>query len=186
MEDSAIIDLYFARSETAIARTAEKYGSWLSAITMNILHNREDSEETVEDTYYRTWKSIPPSRPGSLKYFLTRIARNLSFDRLDYLSAAKRCAETVSLPEELESCLPDPGAGIEERLEERELTELLNRFLDELPPLECAVFLSRFYWCMPLKKVAEKYALTEGKTKYLLQRTKKHLRKKLEEEGIRG
>ena len=82
MEDSEIIDLFFQRSEAAIENTAQKYGSYLNSIAYRILNSPEDSEEVVDDTYLRTWNAIPPTRPNVFKHFLTRITRNLSFDRL--------------------------------------------------------------------------------------------------------
>ena len=184
MEDSGIIDLYFRRSETAISETASKYGNYLSSIAYRILNSREDTEEVVEDTYLKTWNAIPPTRPRVLKHFLTRITRNLAFDRLEYYAAGKRSAETVELLEELEACLPDPRGSAEKALEEKELTEILNRFLGELEPLSCSVFLSRYYYAHTLKEVAAQFDLPEGKVKYLLSKTRETLRARLEKEGI--
>lgn len=44
MEDSEILDLYFARSETAITQTDLKYGGYCYKIAYNILTNNEDAE----------------------------------------------------------------------------------------------------------------------------------------------
>ena len=41
MEDTHIVDLYWARSETAIAETSAKYGSYCYSIAYNILANAE-------------------------------------------------------------------------------------------------------------------------------------------------
>ena len=184
MEDSGIIDLFFRRSEQAISETDQKYGSYLGSIAYRILNSREDTEEVVEDTYLRTWNSIPPTRPRVLKHFLTRITRNLSFDRLEYYNAAKRSAETVALLEELEACLPDPEGSAEKQVEEKELTELLNRFLGELETTECCVFLYRYYYAHTVKEVAAQYDLPEGKIRYMLKKTRESLKAKLEREGI--
>lgn len=62
MEDSEIIQLYWDRSEQAIAETSGKYGSFLCRIAWNILRSHDDAEECVNDTYLRTWNAIPP--PG--------------------------------------------------------------------------------------------------------------------------
>ncbi len=51
MEDACIVDLYWARSETAIDETAAKYGKYCYTIAYNILVNAEDAEESVNDTY---------------------------------------------------------------------------------------------------------------------------------------
>ena len=64
MEDMQIVDLYFARSEQAVAETAHKYGTYLFSIAHNILMNRPDAEEAVSDTYLGAWNSIPPQKPA--------------------------------------------------------------------------------------------------------------------------
>ena len=70
MDDEKIIRLYFARSEDAITQTDKKYGGYCRAIAYNILHNDEDSEECVNDTWLNTWNAIPPRRPRKLSAFL--------------------------------------------------------------------------------------------------------------------
>ena len=77
MEDEKIIELYWQRSPQAIDETSRKYGAYCMRLSMNILMNREDSEENVNDTYLRTWNAIPPQRPQFFAAFLGRIARNL-------------------------------------------------------------------------------------------------------------
>ncbi len=66
MEDNQIIDLYFARSESAIQQTEQKYGPYCRQIAYNILNDHFDSEECVNDTYLKTWNAIPPRRPSKL------------------------------------------------------------------------------------------------------------------------
>lgn len=58
MEDQGIIDLFFERSEQAITETDKKYGGYCYAIAYNILSSREDSEESVSDTYLTAWNKI--------------------------------------------------------------------------------------------------------------------------------
>ena len=77
MEDSEIIQLYWDRSEQAIAETSGKYGSFLCRIAWHILRSHDDAEECVNDTYLRTWNAIPPARPGAFRTWLGRITRNL-------------------------------------------------------------------------------------------------------------
>ena len=50
MEDRDIIALYFARAESAIAETAEKYGGYCRAIASRIIKSPEDTEECLSDT----------------------------------------------------------------------------------------------------------------------------------------
>ena len=51
MEDCQIIELYWQRNAEAISETANKYEAYCFSIAENILHNMEDSEECVNDTW---------------------------------------------------------------------------------------------------------------------------------------
>ena len=80
-DDSAIVDLYLLRDESAIALTAEKYGRQLRRLAENILEDRFLAEECENDTYLQAWNSIPPHEPRSYLFsFLGMITRNLAID----------------------------------------------------------------------------------------------------------
>ena len=59
MNDERIIDLFFERSEQAIKELDEKYGRTCHKVSYNILNNRQDAEECVNDAYLGTWNAIP-------------------------------------------------------------------------------------------------------------------------------
>ena len=90
MDDDAILGLYLARSEEAIAETAGKYGSYCQAVARRILAQPQDCEECVNDAYHRVWNAIPPQKPQHLRAFLARIVRNLALDRIRHDGAQKR------------------------------------------------------------------------------------------------
>lgn len=48
-EDHEIIELYWARSESAVHETDEKYGAKLHTLSGRILPEAEDAEECVND-----------------------------------------------------------------------------------------------------------------------------------------
>lgn len=52
MEDNQIVDLYWRRDEDAIQETGRKYTQFCFGIAWNILFNKEDSEECVNDTWF--------------------------------------------------------------------------------------------------------------------------------------
>lgn len=184
MDDTQIIDLYFGRSESAIAETAAKYGAYLNQVAYNILRCREDTEEIVEDTYLSAWNAIPPTRPLVLKHFLSRITRNLSFTRLDYITAKRRNGHMAVLLSELDECIPDYRSETEAVWETKQIASSLNRFLDTLTTEDCRIFLCRYYYNMTLSEVAEKYGLPQRNVKYRLSVMRKRLRKHLDREGI--
>lgn len=90
MEDHQIVELFWSRSEAAIAETDRKYGALCRQIAMNVLHSAEDAEECVSDAYLGVWNAIPPQRPAVFPALLCRFARNLALKRYERANAAKR------------------------------------------------------------------------------------------------
>ena len=184
MEDSQIIDLYWARLEQAIQETDMKYGGYCRAIAHNILKSMEDSEECVSDTWLRAWNAMPPQRPSVLSAFLGRITRNLSLDRYKAARAEKRGGSSFPAAlDELSECVPAPGR-VEHALEERELAEAIDRFLRTLPERECSMFLRRYWYVDSMQSIAARYAIKENTAKSILFRTREKLRRYLAGEGI--
>ena len=109
MDDQNIIALYWARSETAISETAQKYGGYCFSIAKNILTKHEDAEESENDTYLTAWNAMPPRRPSILATFLGKITRRLAIDRWRYRNACKRGGGevTLALPEVDDSASQD-------------------------------------------------------------------------------
>ena len=107
MDDHEIVDLYWQRDEHAIEATAAKYESYCMKISQNILSDRADSEENVNDTYLHAWQAMPPQRPAILSAFLGKIARNLALNRYKARSAQKRQGDAFALSlDELDDCAP--------------------------------------------------------------------------------
>ena len=182
MEDAKILDLYFARDEDAIRETDTAYGKRLHTLAKNILQNREDAEESVNDTYAEVWKSIPPRRPKYFFAFLASICRHLSLNRVDWKQAAKRRAQVVPLTEEMENCIPD--AVHERQMEAKELGRLLDLFLESLPKDSRLIFLRRYWYVDSMQSIAARYAIKENTAKSILFRTREKLRRYLAGEGI--
>ena len=182
MDDTKIIDLYWARSEAAIAETDRAYGRRLYVLSDRILQNREDAEENVSDTYLRTWEAIPPKRPTYLLAFLQKICRHLALDRLDWRKAARRNGEVVALTAEMEQCIPD--ASRERTLESREIGRIFEEFLKNLPRETRVIFLRRYLCADTVAEIATRYSMTESKVKMQLHRTRGKLREHLQKEGI--
>lgn len=182
MDDSNIINLYFFRKEEAVRETHRKYGQKLFHIASGILRNNEDAEESVNDTYLRTWQTIPPQKPVHLFAYLAKICRNLSLDRLDRRNAAKRGGEVLSLTQEMESCVPDRNR--ETRVSDRELAEILNGFFAALTPENRMVFLRRYWFGESVGEIAVRYGITENAVSTRLHRTREKLAAYLEKENI--
>ena len=89
MNDDEIINLFLKRDENGIIELSTKYHPYCYKIAWNLLANREDAEECLNDTWFSVWSQIPPTHPPVLAHFCGRITRNLSIDRLRKKFAAK-------------------------------------------------------------------------------------------------
>ena len=183
MDDQAIVDLYWARSEQAIGETAAKYGPYCMKISMNILRDPQESEENVNDTYFQAWNAMPPHRPAGLTAFLGRIARNLALNRYKAGRAAKRGAgEPEFSLDELDECVPDAMA-VEDAVHGRALSDAISAFLWKQNPEARRMFVRRYFHCEPVGELARTFGVSESKVKSMLFRTRNKLRLYLESEG---
>lgn len=182
MQDKKIIELFFARNEEAIARTDAVYGRRLFSLADNILRCPEDAEESVSDTYWKAWDTIPPQKPVHFFAYLAKICRHFALGRLDRNNAAKRKAEVVSLTQEMESCIPDSRRDT--TLEQKELGRILSDFLRTLSPENRMVFLRRYWYVDTVGEIALRYGISEGAVMTRLSRTRTKLKRYLQKEGI--
>ncbi len=181
MEDVNIIELYFKRDTTAIKESRKKYGSYCSCIANNILHSFEDTEECVNDTWFRAWNNMPPEKPNRLALFFGRITRNLAIDRFRRNKSQKNGGGLTGICiYELDECIGD-GSPVEDRLA---LKELINSFLSEINENNREIFLLRYWYMMPIAEIAECCDMTEGAVKMVLQRVRAKLRDHLDKEGV--
>ena len=180
MTDNEIIELYFAREERAIEATDEKYGAYCHRVANRILCDTHESEECVNDTYLRTWNSIPPTVPRILAAFLAKIVRNLALDRVRAAKAKKR-GVSESL-DELEAVIGDNR--LTEELEAREIGEEIGRFLQGENEKARKIFVRRYFMCEEIGEIAARYRMSEGSISASLFRTRLRLKEHLERAGI--
>ena len=183
MEDTEIILRYWNRDESAIAATEEKYGSWLGTLAYNILNDREDSRESVNDTYLAAWNSIPPHRPNVFRAFLAKLVRQISISRLRRNTAQKRGGgQYEAALEELSECVSGSETP-EERVELDELAKTISKWLYGQNPQVRNLFLRRYFYCDSLAEAADSCGMSAGAAKSALHRARLSLRTHLEQEG---
>jgi RNA polymerase sigma-70 factor (ECF subfamily) len=182
MNDFDIVELSFQRDERAITETDAKYGKYLFSVAYNIVHDRLDCEECLNDTYLDAWNAMPPERPAALKAFLAIIMRRRAIDRYKAEKRKKRIPSelTVSLSE-LEFALSDDTPQSE--LEAEELCRIISDFLRSLPERRAYIFMSRYYAARPIREIANKLCVSESTINKELAAIRQDLRKMLEGEG---
>ena len=183
MRDEEIIELYFKRNERAIEETDNKYGNYLASIAGNILRCDEDVEETLDDTYMRAWKRIPPTRPQILRIFLGKITRNIAFNRYENMTAKKRGGgEIMAVLDELEECIPDSN-DVEQAILGSELSLIIRDFVNELPERDACIFACRYFYTEDVKTIASKYNMSANNVSVILSRLREKLQRRLIKEG---
>ena len=182
MLDSQIIELYDARDERAIAETAKKYGSFCTGIAMGILQNLQDAEECVNDTWLRTWNSIPPARPSILKAYLGRITRNLALDKYKAAQRQKRgCGELAVAFDEI-SEITASDYRVDDAWREQEFVELINAFLYSLPERDRRIFVRRYFFTDTVPAIAKRFGISQANVLKILSRTRQKLKNYLDKE----
>ena len=170
MDDHEIVDLYWQRDEHAIEATAAKYESYCMKISQNILSDRADSEENVNDTYLHAWQAMPPQRPAILSAFLGKIARNLALNRYKARSAQKRQGDAFAL-------------SLDDEATAAELGRSISAFLRTQSEEVRSMFILRYFYCEPVEALAARFHCGESRIKTTLLRTRRKLKEHLIKEG---
>lgn len=183
MEDKDIVQLFLDRNEQAITETSSKYGHYCFSIANNILNNRKDAEECVNDTYLNTWNSIPPHKPKRLSTFLGKIVRNLSFNKYKSIHSMKRGGYEISLIlDELGEIVSDE-ISIEDNVIKNELVKTIDDFIGTLSVEKRYIFIRRYWYCDKITAIADQCGRTENSIYVELNRIRKKLRDHLKERG---
>lgn len=183
MNDEKIIELLFARDESALAETEKKYGNLWRYIAANILALPEDREECLNDVLLEIWNSIPPDRPNDLRAYSVTILRRRAIDRTRSVNAWKRSGNMQTVSEEFLSTLDD-GTDLASDYENARAVRILNGLLESLPVLERKVFVMRYCFGESIGSIAAKTGSSEGRIKMMLMRTRKKFKEILIKEGV--
>lgn len=182
-EDEKIIELFFERSEQAINELDIKYGKVFYKLSHNILNNRQDTEECVNDAYLGAWNAIPPANPEPLMAFICKIVRNLSLKLYYKREAAKRNSSYDIAMEELENSLSSPNT-VESEIETKELARIIENFLDTLTVENRVIFMRRYWFSDTYKDISEHVGLTEKNVSVRLTRIRKQMEQYLFEREV--
>lgn len=183
MEDLKIIELFYKRSEQAIIELSNKYGTISRKVANNILNNRQDTEECLNDAYLGAWNTIPPQNPNPLLTYICRIVRNLAIKRYHTNTAAKRNSIYDIALDELENCFPS-SATVENEWEARETVESIDRFLASLDRDSRVMFVQRYWYSSSITELAELFHTSKHNVSVRLSRIRAKLRKHLIKEGV--
>ena len=183
IEDEKIIDLFFNRSEKAIQELDIKYGKVCHKLSYNILNNKQDAEECVNDAYLGAWYAIPPARPNPLLSYIGKIVRNISLKIYWRKEAAKRSGHYKIALEEIEGYITDQKT-VEDEIEARELARIIEEFLDTLTVENRVIFMRRYWFADSYKDIAELVGISEKNISVRLTRIREKMKQYLIEREV--
>ncbi len=161
-----------------MAESFEAYRTYLFAIAYRMLGSAMDAEDMVQETFLR-FQATPPEtqeRIVSLKAYLTTILTRLCVNQLK--SAHRKREQYVGpwLPEPISTDRATEAANPEERMELYESLSLAFLvLLQELQPIERAVFLLRDVFDYEYAEIAAFLGKSEAACRQAFSRAKKHL-----------
>lgn len=183
MDDEEIVELYWNRNERAIEETDFKYKKYLFSIAYNIVHDRLDSEECLNDTYLGVWKAIPPTKPNVLIAFLTTITRRIAIKRYhSNLKQRKIPSEMTLSLSELEAFITGDD-DVNPEFDAERLGRIISDFVRSLSERRQFIFMSRYYVSDPIDTIASDLRLSRSMVNKELAAIRSALKEKLKSEG---
>lgn len=183
MEDKAIIELLFARSEEALIFLKEKYEHLIIHILVQILSNIEDVDECKNDVYLAVWNSIPPNNPDYFKAYICKVARNIAMRKVKENNAYKRSAYTEVALDELGECISLKYSP-NELLEAKEVAGYLNLFLRQLSERNRTLFVRRYFFGDSVESLSKRFSMQPNTVTVKLSRLRKSLKAYLVEQEV--
>jgi len=183
VDDSKIIELFYERSEQAIIELSKKYGAVCTRVANNILNNRQDTEECVNDAYLGAWNTIPPQHPNPLLSYVCRIVRNLAVNRYHANTAAKRNSSYDVALDELENCF-SVANSVEDEFDAKEIACIIDEFLATLPRENRILFVRRYWQGESIADLATLFSISSHQVSVRLFRVREKLKKHLIREGV--
>lgn len=180
--DEEIISLYWARNEEAIVQTDLKYRKYLIKIAQNILHDMQDSEECLDDTYIATWNSIPPHRPNVLQAYLAAIMRKVSISRYRSYHTQKRSIGAVFSMTDFEDMLWDKHT-VHSWQESADLGQVISDYLRAQTQRRQYIFISRYYFAKPIEQIAKEIGCSTSTINKEIAKIKQEFKEYLAMEG---
>lgn len=182
MNDKNIVRLFFERSQQAITELSQKYGKLCFHIAMNILKCNEDAEECENDTYLKTWESIPPDDPMCLRAYVSRIVRNLALSKYRYNHRQMRDSHLQVYLSELQDCIP-ASQDVEASADDT-VNRAIRAFLATQDMTARVLFIQRYFYMESISALSKRFGLKESNISTKLNRTRKKLKQYLEREGV--
>ena len=168
---------------TAFEQLVKRYDRKLFRIAQSVTHNREDSQDAVQEAFLKAYQNLAAFREDSqFSTWLIRITVNQSLMKLRKQRSAREMSldedfgdEGDFLPKEVTDWAPNP----EQLYWASELRDLLTKSLEELGPISRTVFVLRDIEGLSIDETAIAMNLSNSAVKARLWRARFQLRERL-------
>lgn len=182
--DAELVARARARDETAVRAIMQANNRRLYRLARGILRNDGEAEDVVQETYFRAFTHLDQFRgDSSLATWLARIAMNEALGRL---RRQRPNVEWTSLPpgtleaQIIQFPLSAPSEDPEKSMAQREIQEVVEHAIDDLPEAFRIVFITRVIEGMNVEETAEILGLKPETVKTRLHRARHMLRDNVE------
>lgn len=127
------------------------------------------------------WGAIPPAKPTYFSAFLSKIVRNISFNRYNQNKKRTRNLVAEAVLDELAECIPAPAGDTAEDIAIR---DCLNRFLSGLSSQNRIIFVKRYFFMRSIGEISDETGVSISAVKVALSRMRALLKERLEREDI--
>jgi len=175
VDDKVIATLLRQHDDDGMAALIQKYGRLIRYVISGILGTGESAEDCYSEVCMRIWEKAAEydETRGSLRTFLTVIARNTA---VDMLRLAKR-RESFESSEAAETCSSDSTPEKQFLQTEEKLN--LYKAIEKLSWQERNIFYRKYYYMQSVKQIAAELGLPQRAVEGRLYRIRKRLQKEL-------
>jgi RNA polymerase sigma-70 factor (ECF subfamily) len=187
LDDVALVQLARERNGDAFRIIMQRNNQRLYRVARSVVQNDSEAEDVVQQAYVNAFDSLGKFRgDSSLATWLTRITLNEALGRLrrqrhmvdlEVLDAEPSAASKI-IPFPLMAATSDP----ERDAAQRQICQLIERAIDDLPEIFRVVFVMRDVEDMSIEETAGFLGLPLATVKTRLHRARRQLRRALDEQ----
>ncbi len=181
--DEDLVDRAQKGDQAAFAELVERHYNSCTKLALSILRDKSDAEDEVQNACWKAFEHLKQfNREAKFSTWLTRIVVNQCLMRLRKAKRAKMLyMDDTQLGEEVVTLeLRDETPTPEEQLSRSEISAVLEKEINRIPPLLRKVFLLRDVQQVGMPEVAEQLGISIAAAKSRLLRARMELRARLE------
>jgi len=153
-------------NEEAFAYLVETYQTPVYNLCYRMLGNEQDAEDAAQESFWRAYQALNRYDPQrSFVTWLLSIAAHYCIDQ-----QRRKQLPSFSIDEMIEEILPDPIPTPEQVAAQSEEQRALHQLLAELPPLDRAAIVLRYWYDFSDQEIGQALSLTVSAVKSRLHR----------------